>query len=277
MFNWLKSKIKKRLSIEADKAIFQCENFIPFTWDMIGEAYEDPAFIEIQNELIGLNQRLDKIKQKRNEDGTFAHNDADDLMKLNKDCRRVYSKFRVNKSFDEEFKFIEEKIDIEENPYPIKKKEDFLSEKPLAKAIEQAAEKVLKKQEKDKPLSKQEMEEAIRMGTKLADLGTLHNLESRTKASLEKNINQNDSEKTIELDQGSFLNKKNFTKEAYVEQWKKWTNDIKMLCNTSEDYQKLKDLEIWVDGLASKSFDNMYQEQQNKLNEEWGTKKKPEM
>ena len=50
-----------------------------------------------------------------------------------------------------------------------------------------------------------------------------------------------------------------------------------MLCNTSEDYQKLKDLEIWVDGLASKSFDNMYQEQQNKLNDEWGTKKKPEM
>ena len=114
---------------------------------------------------------------------------------------------------------------------------------------------------------RKEMEEAINMGTKLADLGTLHNLESRTKAALEKNINQNDSEKTIELDQGSFLNKKNFTKEAYIEQWKKWTNDIKMLCNTSEDYQKLKDLEIWVDGLASKSFDNMYQEQQNKLNE----------
>ena len=50
MFNWFKSKINKRLSIEADKAIFQCENFIPFTWDMIGEAY-DPTFIEIQNEL----------------------------------------------------------------------------------------------------------------------------------------------------------------------------------------------------------------------------------
>ena len=42
------------------------------------------------------------------------------------------------------------------------------------------------------------MEEAINMGTKLADLGTLHNLESRTKALLEKNIDQNNIEKTIE-------------------------------------------------------------------------------
>ena len=83
-----------------------------------------------------------------------------------------------------------EKTEIKQNPYTNEMKEDFLSEKPLAKATEQAAEKVLKKQEKDKPLSKQEMEEAIRMGTKLADLGTLHNLESRTKASLEKNIDK---------------------------------------------------------------------------------------
>jgi hypothetical protein len=228
MFNWFKSKINKRLSIEADKAIFQCENFIPFTWDMIGEAY-DPTFIEIQNELTDLNQRLDNIKQKRNEDGSFAYNDADDLMKLNKDCRRIYSKFRVNKSFDEEFKY-------------------FVKEK-------------------EKPLSRKDLENEIRNGTKLEDLEVLTNVQNRNEESLKQNLNQKKNEKTINLDQGSFLGKKNFTKEAYIEQWKKWTNDIKMLCNTSEDFQKLKDLEIWVDELASKSFDNMYQEQENKLNE----------
>ena len=49
MFGWFKSKVKKELSNEAGKAIYQCENFIGFTWDMIGEEY-DPAFIEIEND-----------------------------------------------------------------------------------------------------------------------------------------------------------------------------------------------------------------------------------
>ena len=139
MFGWLKSKTMKRLSVEADKAIFQCENFIGFTWDMIGEEH-DPAFIEIQNELTDLNQKLDKIKQKRKEDGTFAYNDADDLMKLNKECRRVYSRLKVSKSFDEEFKYITK--EKEKNPYSLKMREGFLSEMSTAKAMERAFKRV---------------------------------------------------------------------------------------------------------------------------------------
>jgi hypothetical protein len=32
MFGWFKSKVKKELSNKAGKAIYQCENFIGFTW-----------------------------------------------------------------------------------------------------------------------------------------------------------------------------------------------------------------------------------------------------
>ena len=145
MFGWLKSKAKKRLSKEADKAIFQCENFISFAWDWVGES-SDHALVEIQDKLTELYEKLNQIKKTRKNDETFSYADADKLMELNKNCRRIYSRFNVAKSFEDEFKFIDKKEDIEE---------------------------------------------AIRMGSKLADLGTLHNLESRTKSSLENDIDKN--------------------------------------------------------------------------------------
>jgi hypothetical protein len=230
MFSWLKSKAKKRLSIEADKAIFQIEKFISFAFSNIEEGEYDNAFkLEVQDQLMSFTLLLTtKIEPNRKNDGTFPINDADKLMELNKNCRRIYSRFNLTKSFDEEFKYFVE--------------------------------------EKEKPLSRTDLENELRKGTKLEDLEVLTNVQTRNEESLKQNLNQKKHEKTINLDQGSFLGKKNFTKEAYIEQWKKWTDDIKMLCTTSEDFEKLKDLEIWVDELASKSFDNMYQEEENKLN-----------
>mgnify|MGYP003146582817 CR=1 FL=1 len=145
MFGWLKSKVKKRLSKENDKAIFQCENFIAFAWDWVGES-SDQTLVAIKDKLTDLNKKLNQIKKTRKNDGTFSYIHSDKLMELNKDCRKTYSIFNVTKSFDDEFKYIDKKEYVEKN---------------------------------------------IRMGTKLADLGTLHNLESRTKSSLEKNTVQN--------------------------------------------------------------------------------------
>jgi len=146
MFGWLKSKTKKRLSVEADKAIFQCENFISFTFDTIEEGEYDHAFvISTQDQLMDLTLRLFHIKNNCKEDGTFKYKDADDLMKLNKECRRVYSRLKVSKSFDEEFKYITK--EKEKNPYSTEMRKGFLSEMSTVKAMERASKRVEKRRQ----------------------------------------------------------------------------------------------------------------------------------
>ena len=70
-----------------------------------------------------------------------------------------------------------EKTDIKEDPYPNEMKENFLSEKPLAKATEQAAKKILRKQDKENPYSTERRKDflsekslADRLSNKLKEL-----------------------------------------------------------------------------------------------------------
>tara|TARA_R100001463_G_scaffold94524_1_gene149053 strand:+ start:36 stop:284 length:249 start_codon:yes stop_codon:yes gene_type:complete len=69
--------------------------------------------------------------------------------------------------------------------------------------------------------------------------------------------------KTINVDRGSFLGKKDFTLEEYVGEWGSWMIQIMPLINGDTDQAaKLLDFKKWVKELAEKSFEEIYQEQQ---------------
>lgn len=68
--------------------------------------------------------------------------------------------------------------------------------------------------------------------------------------------------KTINVDRGSFLGKKDFTLEEYVSEWVAWSLQITSIISDSDDALKFYDLKYWVKELAEKSFEKIYQEQQ---------------
>jgi len=68
--------------------------------------------------------------------------------------------------------------------------------------------------------------------------------------------------KTITLDQGAFLGKKDFTLEDYLKQWDGWAVQFGNLCGTTEEFEKYKNLCKDTKDLAAKNFEEMYQKQQ---------------
>lgn len=71
-------------------------------------------------------------------------------------------------------------------------------------------------------------------------------------------------EKTINVDRGSFLGKKDFTLEEYVAEWGSWMIQIMPLINEDTDQAaKLLDFKKWVKELAEKSFEEIYKKQIN--------------
>ena len=70
--------------------------------------------------------------------------------------------------------------------------------------------------------------------------------------------------KTINVDRGSFLGKKDFTLEEYIGEWGSWMIQIMPLINGDTDQAaKLLDFKKWVKELAEKSFNEIYKEQIN--------------
>ena len=69
--------------------------------------------------------------------------------------------------------------------------------------------------------------------------------------------------KTINVDRGSFLGKKDFTLEEYVAEWGSWMIQIMPLINGDTDQAaKLLNFKKWVKELAEKSFEEIYKKQQ---------------
>ncbi|BAQ85446.1 hypothetical protein [uncultured Mediterranean phage uvMED] len=70
--------------------------------------------------------------------------------------------------------------------------------------------------------------------------------------------------KTINVDRGSFLGKKDFTLDEYVAEWGSWMIQIMPLINGDTDQAaKLLDFKNWVKELAEKSFEEIYKKQIN--------------
>ena len=69
--------------------------------------------------------------------------------------------------------------------------------------------------------------------------------------------------KTINLDQGSFLGKKDFTLEKFIETWEHWSLQIVDLVQDA-DWKKFQEFRNWVKEVAAKDFEKTYQEQQIK-------------
>lgn len=68
--------------------------------------------------------------------------------------------------------------------------------------------------------------------------------------------------KTINVDRGSFLGKKDVALEEYVSEWVAWSLQLTSIISDSDDVLKFYDLKSWVKELAEKSFEKVYQEQQ---------------
>jgi hypothetical protein len=73
--------------------------------------------------------------------------------------------------------------------------------------------------------------------------------------------------KTINVDRGSFLGKKDVTLEEYVGEWIAWSLQITSIINSENSKQRDKffDFKSWVKELAEKSFEEVYQEQQKEV------------
>ena len=72
------------------------------------------------------------------------------------------------------------------------------------------------------------------------------------------------AEKTVTVDQGSFLGKKDFTKKDFINEWGVWFLQLAPLIENgdTENIFKYADFQKWVKDLAAQNFDTLYEKQQ---------------
>ena len=72
------------------------------------------------------------------------------------------------------------------------------------------------------------------------------------------------AKKTVKIDQGSFLGKKDFTKDDFINEWVAWSLQLATLIKTgdTENIFKYADFKNWVKDLAAQNFDTLYETQQ---------------
>jgi len=71
------------------------------------------------------------------------------------------------------------------------------------------------------------------------------------------------AEKTITVDQGSFLGKKDFTKNDFINEWGVWSLQLVTLIpnGDTEHIFKYANFQKWVKELAAQNFDTLYKKQ----------------
>lgn len=70
------------------------------------------------------------------------------------------------------------------------------------------------------------------------------------------------AEKTITLDRGAFMGKKDYTLNDYLEEWKSWALQMGSICNKTEHWELYEKLLEDTKALATIQFEKMYQDQQ---------------
>ena len=102
MFSWLKSKINNRMISEMEGCIHQNIQFANMFFNKFSSDKSRTHQIywieEIRDNSI-------EIKEKRKSNEPFSNEDTDTLMKLNKDCRRIWADElgESNFTFDKKF------------------------------------------------------------------------------------------------------------------------------------------------------------------------------
>ena len=102
MFSWLKSKINNRMISETEGCIHQNIQFANMFFNKFSSDKSRTHQIywieEIRDNSI-------EIKEKRKSNEPFSNEDTDTLMKLNKDCRRIWADElgESNFTFDKKF------------------------------------------------------------------------------------------------------------------------------------------------------------------------------
>ena len=70
------------------------------------------------------------------------------------------------------------------------------------------------------------------------------------------------AEKTITLDRGAFMGKKDYTLNDYLAEWKSWALQMGSICNKTEHWELYEKLLEDTKALATIQFEKMYQDQQ---------------
>jgi len=68
-------------------------------------------------------------------------------------------------------------------------------------------------------------------------------------------------EKKITLDRGSFMGKKDYTLEDYLQEWKSWALQMGNICNKTDHWEMYEKLLEDTKALATIQFEKMYQQQ----------------
>ena len=107
MFKWLKNKLTKSMTNEMvgcmNQTINFCDNYLNWEFD-ITEVYKEPN-IQLRMLINQINSEVKAIKMTRENDEPFSLDDNELLLKLNKECRKIWTNEMGGKlsSFDQIF------------------------------------------------------------------------------------------------------------------------------------------------------------------------------
>ena len=104
MFKWLKDKFNKKVSSEMNGCITQNLNFV-YSLEVKKYVIKENISEDIMSHIYLIKDQTEKIKLTKNPDDDFSPDENDILMKLNKDCRRIWANYLggSNFKFDQEF------------------------------------------------------------------------------------------------------------------------------------------------------------------------------